>query len=96
MATIAVMLLVGLADRVSPTAHPTLSCMGLAFPVFIFLNAAFLIFWLFVKPMRALIPALGFVVAYGPMRIYTPLNLRHSPPEGSIKVLSYNIYNYYR
>ena len=44
--------------------------------------------------MRALIPALGFVVAYGPMRIYTPLNLRHSPPEGSIKVLSYNIYNY--
>lgn len=94
MATIAVMLLVGLADRVSPTAHPTLSCMGLAFPVFIFLNAAFLIFWLFVKPMRALIPALGFVVAYGPMRIYTPLNLRHSPPEGSIKVLSYNIYNY--
>lgn len=95
MATIVIMILVGLTDRVSPTAHPTLACLGLAFPLFIFINAAFLIFWLFVKPMRALIPAVGFVMAYGPMRIYTPLNLPQSPPEGAIKVLSYNIYNYF-
>ncbi len=94
VATIVIMLLVGCADRVSPTEHPTLACMGLAFPIFVFLNAAFLFFWLFVKPIRALIPAAGFIVAYGPMRIYTPLNIPQTPPEGSIKVLSYNIYNY--
>ena len=94
MATIAVMLLVGLTDRVNPTVHPVLACMGLAFPFFAFLNAAFLVFWLFVKPMRAIIPAVGFIVAYGPMHIYSPVNLRHSPPEGAIKVLSYNVFNY--
>ena len=94
VATIVMMLLVGLADRVNPTAHPMLSCAGLVFPVFAIINAAFLIFWLCVKPLRVVIPALGFIAAYAPMRIYTPLNLRQTPPEGALKVLSYNVFLY--
>lgn len=93
-ATVAVMLLVGFSDRIDPAAHPLLATVGLAFPVFLALNAAFLVFWLVVKPVRAVIPVLGFIIAYEPVHTYFPLNIPHTPPKGALKVLSYNVFNY--
>ena len=55
VATIVLMLLVGYSDRLDPTVHPILSCLGLIFPVFLLLNLCFLIFWaLFSRPASRL------------------------------------------
>ena len=47
VATVVVMLMVGFADRLNPADYPTLSCLGLAFPVFLVINLLFIFFWLF-------------------------------------------------
>lgn len=92
VATILVMLLVGLSDRVNPADHPVVATLGLAFPVFVCLNIAFLVFWLVFKARWAAIPVLGFIVCYGPMRLYTPFNINRAVPDDAIKVLSYNVW----
>lgn len=94
VATIAAMLAVGYADRLDPTAHPLLANVGLLFPVFLAANAGFLLFWLTVKKLWALIPFAGLVIGYGPIRVYSPLNMKQDVPEGAIKVMSYNVFNF--
>lgn len=94
VATIALMLLVGYSGHLNPAGSPWLTNAGLTFPAFILANLGFLIFWLVCKPKYALIAVAGFVVCYQPMRAYVPLNVPMSAPEGSIKVLSYNVWYY--
>mgnify|MGYP000756577878 CR=1 FL=1 len=94
VATVAVMLAVGFADHIDPVSHPTLSCLGLAFPVFLVINLLFLFFWLVFKRRMALVPVVGFVLAYSPVSIYMPINLPEDMPDSVIKVLSYNVQNY--
>ena len=67
-----------------------LSNVGLLFPVFLFINLGFLIFWLIFKVRYALIPFMGFIICYVPVREYIPFNIPQEAPEGSIKILSYN------
>lgn len=93
IATIVAMLATGYSDRISPVAHPLVANVGLLFPVFLVLNIAFLMFWLTFKKTWAAIPVAGLVVGFGPVRVYTPLNLRADAPEGSIKVMSYNVFS---
>ena len=94
VASILLMLLIGNADKVDPTVWPKLSNMGLFFPVVLAINFFFLVFWALVKVKMVIIPLLGFVVCYGPVRKYCPFNFPSDPPKGSIKVLSYNVYSY--
>ncbi|MGN1263565.1 MAG: AP endonuclease, partial [Prevotella sp.] len=56
IATVIIMLLMGFADYVNPVSYPTLSCLGLAFPVFLLINLLCLVFWLIFKWRMALIP----------------------------------------
>ena len=93
-ATIILMFLVGNADMINPVSFPRLSNIGLIYPFFLFVNLLFLVFWLFVKARYAIIPFVGFVVCFGGVRKYCPLNLPEDPPKGCIKVLSYNVLNY--
>lgn len=95
VATIVLMLLVGYSDRVNPAAHPVIGVVGLAFPVLLALNMAFLVFWLCTRKRWALIPFLGFVVGYGPVSVYCPLSMLRDAPDGAIKVLTYNVYNFH-
>lgn len=90
--TIIVMLAMGYSDRLDPTSFPILSKGGLAFPVFLILNFAFLVFWIVFKTRWAIIPFAGFLLCYAPIRIYCPLNITHTPPRDAIKVLSYNVW----
>ena len=90
--TILVMLLLGYSGYVNPVEHPVLSSSGLAFPLFLLLNLGFLIAWLIFKPKMALVPFVGFVIAYYPIRLYTPFNRSGEVPEDAIKVLSYNVW----
>ncbi|MGI6223786.1 MAG: endonuclease/exonuclease/phosphatase family protein [Prevotella sp.] len=91
---IVLMLLSGYAGNLNPEAHPTLSCFSLFFPGFLLLNLAFLVFWVFFKMRYVLIPFLGFVVAFVPVRTYTPLNITHSIENADMKVLSYNTWGF--
>lgn len=92
VASILLMLLVGHADAIHPEAFPRLSNMGLVFPLLLAINFCFLVLWVLLKPRYVLIPLLGFMVCYGPVRRYMPINAPHEPPEGCIKVLSYNVW----
>lgn len=94
-ATILLMLLVGYSGHINPTYHPMLSNVGLLFPAFIVINAAFLLFWVIVKLKGAVIPFVGYILCYGPMRTYIPFNLPVDPPVGAIKVLSFNTEGYH-
>lgn len=94
IATVVIMALVGMSDRLNPEEHPLLSVVGLTFPFFIICNMAFLVFWLIFHKRGALISFTGFVICYIPIRTYAPLNIGGETPEGAIKVLSYNVCNY--
>lgn len=90
VASVILMMAVGYSDHLSPEHFALLSTVGLFFPLFLFVNFCFLFFWLIVKARYALIPFLGFLLCYVPVRKYMPLNICSEPPAGSIKVLSYN------
>ena len=94
VATVVLMLATGFSDRINPADHPLMACAGMAFPVFALVNLGFLLFWLVVKWRKAWIPVVGFLLAYQPIRVYMPLNPRQDVPEGSIKIISYNVCTY--
>lgn len=94
VATIVLMLLVGYSDRLSPESFPLLSTLGLLFPALLFANLGFLFFWLLFKVRLVIIPFLGFLVCYFPLRTYLPFNIPKDVPDGCIKVLSYNTLNF--
>ena len=76
-----------------PTEHPVLSCLGLAFPIFLLINIGFLLFWLIIQQYKcALLPLAGLLLCLPQARTYLPLNLRTERlPEDNLKILSYNI-----
>ena len=92
VATILVMLAVGYSDRFNPASHPLIATLGLTFPLVLAINAAFLVFWAFFKLRRVVIPLVGFVLCFGPVRAYLPLNVNPAPTDSCLKVLSYNTY----
>lgn len=86
------LLLAAYSPYVQPAEHPVASCFGLTFPIFLFINVCFLIFWLICQQYKvALLPLLGLALSYQSIQAYIPLHfLEEDPPEGSIKLLSYN------
>ena len=71
------------------------SGLGLAFPLFLVINIAFIIFWVFINYRYALVPLIGFLVCFPQIRTYIPFNsTTKTIPEGSIKILSYNVMNF--
>ncbi|NDV82116.1 endonuclease/exonuclease/phosphatase family protein [Bacteroides sp. 51] len=90
--TIGLLLFAAYSPNVDPELHPLRACMGLTFPVFLVLNSCFLVFWLIFRYRLALVPLIGFLLCASPIRTYMPINFRTSNvPEGSIKILSYNV-----
>ena len=94
IATVILMLLAGYSDRLNPTDYPMLSCLNLAFPVFLVVNLLFLFFWLTFKWRKVWIPFAGYLLAYMPISLYMPLNFHQEVEEGSIKIISYNVCQY--
>ena len=89
--TIVLMLLTGFAGYVNPETVAASVVAGMTFPVFVAANAVLLVLWLMLRPRLAVIPFLGFIVCYLPIRTYCPLNVSREVPEGALKVLSYNV-----
>lgn len=88
-----ILLITAYSPHIHPATHPVQSCLGLAFPVFLVINAGFLIFWLVIQRYRsALLPLAGMLFCYSQIRTYLPINFHTGHlPETSIKLLSYNI-----
>ena len=74
-----------------PQDHPTLSYYGLMFPAFLVVDVFFVVFWLIFKWKVAALPLAGMLLCVSSVRAYFPLNVSATPPEGSIKILSYNV-----
>lgn len=71
---------------------PLLSLAGLAFPFVLVVNALFLILWLLIYPRYAVVPLVTGLICIVQIRAFLPINLgRQHAPEGSLKLLSYNI-----
>ncbi len=94
VATVVIMLLIGFSDRINPVEHSFWANVGLAFPVFLFVNFCFLVFFIIFKKKYALVSLAGFIVGYSPIRNYCPFNVSHDVPEGAVKVLSYNVHGF--
>ncbi len=94
VATVVLMLASGYADRLSPVNYPILSLSGMVFPVFLLINLLFVLLWIIIRWQRLWIPIVGYLMAYPPISTYMPLNPQQEVPEGSIKVISYNICSY--
>ena len=89
---VVLMLLTGYSGYVSPVDHALWAASGLAFPLVLAANVVFIPVWLILRRRYLLIPLLGIVFCIAPVRTYIPLNLVSEPPEGSIKVISFNVH----
>ena len=86
---------VGYSDRLDPTDYPVLACAGMLFPAFVVLNIGILVFWLLVSWRRAMIPIVGLVLCYTPIRTFFPLHFNNDEvPDSALKVMSYNVCGY--
>lgn len=94
VATLLLMLLVGYAGRLNPVEHALLSNLNFAFPLFLVINVVFIVFWVLFKLHYVIIPVVGFIICYQPVRAYFPVNVPAKAPDGAIKVLSFNVWVY--
>ena len=76
---------------VSPCEHPTISLLGLFFPVFLIINIAFIFFWLIFRFALIWIPILGLVVVASYAMDYCPINTRVYGSDSAVCILTYNL-----
>lgn len=88
---IVAMCAMGYAGMVSPEKHPSYEVLTLFFPIPLVINLVFLVFWLFVRRRYMWIPILGLLLCLPVIRSYCPLNIPQKAPEGSLKIMSYNV-----
>lgn len=91
------MLICAYSSYLHPMSFPEWSYLGMGFPIPLFINIAFLLFWLFCKIKYMLISTIGMVLCINTIRTYFPINPFQGEPTGrTIKVLSYNTMNFNR
>lgn len=79
---------------VSPAHCRFLGVVGLGFPFFLAGVLFMLALTLLLSQRHAWIPLIGLVACFSPIRTYCPVNFPTSPPDGSLKVLTYNTQNF--
>ena len=85
------LLLVGYSDLLQPESWPKLSNVGLLMPAVILANLFFLVLWILLRPRLLWLPVAGLLLAFVPIRQYTPFNPTKEPPHGALKLLSWNV-----
>ena len=92
--TIVAMIFCAYPSMLPPQDHVGIAYWGLAFPVFVVVNVGFAAFWLIFKKKLCLMPLCGLLTCITFIRDYMPLNLTQEAPEGSLKILSYNVMSF--
>ncbi len=82
---------VAYSDLLHPADYPLLACAGMAFHFFLIADIIVMAAWLIFRWRRAWIPLLALILSFPAIRVYLPLHFKSAPPEGSIKVISYNV-----
>lgn len=91
VAIVVLMLLTGYSYLLHPESYPLLGCMGMVFPFFLLANLLFVPVWVLFSWKRLLIPVMGFMLAYPSIRVFIPLHGQSQPPEGALRIVSYNV-----
>ncbi|MGM9714142.1 MAG: endonuclease/exonuclease/phosphatase family protein [Prevotella sp.] len=78
------------AGVMNPVSYHYLSLIGFAFPVMAIADAIFIPLWLIIDRPKTVVPVAALAIVWSPLREYAPLNIDREPPEGSIKVMTYN------
>lgn len=91
VASVGLMLLCALSQTVNPSIFSPLVAFGLTFPIYLFVNVAFLIFWAVFSARYIWISVIGLVISFTSVRAYCPVNIPNPHPRGCIKVMSYNV-----
>lgn len=73
-----------------PEDYPRLSLMGLAFPVLLVFNLAFIIAWTLVNYRRLWIPLAGMLPCIGFILDYCPISFSSDIPKDCIKIVTWN------
>ena len=87
------MLATAYADRIDPSVHPILSCIGLTFPIVLVINICCYLLILIMQQYKLLwFPTLAFILCFGQIRDTLPIHLfAEDAPLNSSKLLSYNV-----
>ncbi len=88
------MVATGFSYLVPPTKIAIVAPMGLVFPFFLAANFVFLVLWLLFRWKNAWMSVVAFVVCYVPVSMYVSFHFKSDVPEGSLKVLSYNVLDF--
>ncbi|MBQ9356787.1 MAG: endonuclease/exonuclease/phosphatase family protein [Prevotella sp.] len=90
----ALTVLVAYSDHIYPEGHTFLACVGMAYPFFLAAMVIVLLTWVLVSWKRAWLPLLALIITIPATRVYIPLHFKSTPPEGCIKIVSYNVCGY--
>lgn len=91
----ALLLLCAYSPWLSPETFPRLALLGMLFPVFVAVNVAVLFFWLVFHVRYVLIPLAALLLSVPVLWDYCPLNWSTHPKDDCLKVLTYNVLNFY-
>ena len=94
VATLALLWICCGVTYIPPDVAPRLSLVTLAFPFFLLVNLAFVVFWLIFKIRRTWLPVVGIAVCGSFVLDYFPVNMPSPAPADSWKVISYNCWNF--
>lgn len=90
IATILLLWLCCIVTYIHPSTAPKLSLVTLAFPAFLLVNIAFILFWLIFKVKRIWLPILGIAVCWSFVRDYVPFNFGVKQSQEALKILTFN------
>lgn len=85
-----------LSIYIDPRDFWALSLFGIAYPIFLIVNLAFVVFWIILKKKHFLIPLIALTLGLNILGKYAQFNFFKSSPIESktFKVLSFNIHNF--
>lgn len=89
--TILLLWLTVLSTFLSPSSHPTLSLLGLFFPIFVTVDIAFFFFWLIFRFRLVWVPLVGLMVVASYAMDYCPINTKNCLSDSAICVVTYNL-----
>ena len=93
--SISVLIFSAYSDRFSPAEHSTVPAyFGFMFPLFVLINAFFLIYWIIRRKRQMLIPIVGFLIALPALNAYFPINFKKKVPPDAIKFMTYNVQHF--
>ena len=83
-----------LSGYISPVKWWIPSFFGLAYPVIVLVNIAFVVLWLIISPRYLLISLVALLAGWGFLSRFVQLNEKNIE-KGDIKVLSYNVQHFF-